>query len=134
MFIEFFYHLRERGLPVSTTEYLTLLEALEKGLHQDSLDHFYGLARSILVKKPEQYDVYDLAFAEFFKDATVDWSKFRDDLPDELLDWLKDPKAMRALTPEELAAPSAGPRYAPRFCCASPRAVASFANVHVPTT
>ncbi|MEZ4459543.1 MAG: VWA domain-containing protein [bacterium] len=104
MFIEFFYHLRERGLPVSTTEYLTLLEALEKGLHQDSLDHFYGLARSILVKKPEQYDVYDLAFAEFFKDATVDWSKFRDDLPDELLDWLKDPQAMRALTPEELAA------------------------------
>jgi uncharacterized protein with von Willebrand factor type A (vWA) domain len=104
MFVEFFYHLRNRGLPISSTELLTLLEAMEKGLHQDSIDHFYILARALLVKRPEQYDIYDLAFAEYFHDATVDWSQFSKDLPDELMNWLRDPQAMRQLTPTELEA------------------------------
>ena len=28
-----------------------------------------------MVKRPEHYDIYDLAFAEFFRDAVVDWDK-----------------------------------------------------------
>ncbi len=104
MFIDFFYHLRERGLPVSITEFLTLLEALQKGHADARLNRFYSLARSVLIKRPEHYDIYDLAFAEYFEDATVDWSKIGDQIHDDLLDWLQNPQQMRRLTPEELAA------------------------------
>ena len=38
MFVEFFYHLRARGLEVGPTEFLTLLEALERGCMGESLD------------------------------------------------------------------------------------------------
>ena len=48
MFVEFFYYLKER-LSVSITEYLTLLEALNKGLIKNFLD-FYYISRSILCK------------------------------------------------------------------------------------
>ncbi|AWV87876.1 vWA domain-containing protein [Bradymonas sediminis] len=110
MFISFFYYLRARGLPVSTTEFLTLLQALEAGLARESLSHFYQVARSILVKRPEHYDIYDQAFAEFFKDAEVNpalldvfQDSFFDGLHDEILKWLEDPKAPPQLSPEELA-------------------------------
>lgn len=102
MFVDFFYHLRHRGLKVSVTEFLTLLEALHKGHSQASLDRFYTLARSILVKRPEHYDIYDMAFAEYFQDATWDPSVLGE-LTDELLDWLNDPIEKRELTPEEAA-------------------------------
>lgn len=103
MFVDFFYHLRMRGLSVSVHEFLTLVQALHLGLAEDSLNHFYGVARSILVKKPEQYDIYDLAFAEYFKDATVDWAALSPNIHQELLDWLNDPKAARHLSDEEKA-------------------------------
>ena len=51
MFVDFFYHLRKRGIPVSPTEFLTLLEALEEGLAASSLTRFYALARAVLVKR-----------------------------------------------------------------------------------
>ncbi len=102
MFVDFFYHLRHRGLKVSLTEYLTLLEALHKGHSDASLNRFYTLARSILVKRPEQYDVYDMAFAEYFKDAAWDPSVLGE-LTEELMDWLNDPIDKRELSPEELA-------------------------------
>ena len=41
MFIEFFYALRAGGLDVSQTEWLTLMEALDKGLCGASLTQFY---------------------------------------------------------------------------------------------
>lgn len=102
MFIDFFYHLRERGLPVSITEFMTLLEALEVGHAASSLDRFYTLARSILVKRPEHYDIYDLAFAEFFEDAAVDWDEVPG-LREEMLEWLRDPRVFDELTEEQKA-------------------------------
>jgi len=50
MFINFFYLLRNYGLPVSITEWMTLVEALAKGLAASSLMGFYHLARTVLVK------------------------------------------------------------------------------------
>ena len=41
MFAAFFYLLRSRGLNVSLNEWLTLLEAMEKGLHHSTLTGFY---------------------------------------------------------------------------------------------
>jgi uncharacterized protein with von Willebrand factor type A (vWA) domain len=80
-----------------------LLEALQVGLAEDSLNHFYGVARSILVKKPEHYDTYDLAFAEFFKDATVDWAALNANIHNDLLEWLREPIDPRLLTDAERA-------------------------------
>lgn len=102
MFVNFFYHLRLRGVPVSTTEYLTLLEALNKGLEQTSLERFYALARSLLVKRVEHFDLYDQAFAEFFRDKPFD-PALLPELTDQVLDWLQDPRAMRQLSDEERA-------------------------------
>ena len=100
MFVDFFYHLRHRGLPVSVTEYMTLLQALQRGHAESSLQRFYTLARSVLIKKPEQYDAYDLAFAEYFQDVEVDWENMPH-VSQEMLDWLADPKRMPGLTKEQ---------------------------------
>ena len=50
MFAAFFYLLRSRGMDVSLNEWITLLEAMEKGLHGSTLTGFYQLCRAILVK------------------------------------------------------------------------------------
>lgn len=89
MFIEFFYHLRDRGLPLGVTEFMTLLEALSEGLARESLNHFYVVARSILVKRPEHFDIYDQAFAEFFRDAEFT-AEQKAEITDELLSWLEE--------------------------------------------
>ena len=67
MFAEFFYLLRARGLDVSLSEWLTLLEALERGLHHSSLTGFYQLCRMVLVKDEADYDRFDRVFLEFFR-------------------------------------------------------------------
>lgn len=104
MFVEFFFHLRKRGIPVSPTEFLTLIEALEKQLADASLSTFYALARSILVKRVEHYDLYDAAFAEFFEDRPFQHPDRRQELTDELMDWLASPRFLRDLSEEQLEA------------------------------
>ena len=56
MFNNFFYELKNKGLDVSLTEWLTLHEALEKDLAGSSLTAFYYLSRSILVKSETDFD------------------------------------------------------------------------------
>jgi uncharacterized protein with von Willebrand factor type A (vWA) domain len=67
MLIGFFLHLKSARLPVSTREFLTLLEALAARVVSLSLDDFYYLARTTLIKDEAQFDRYDLAFAMYFK-------------------------------------------------------------------
>src|SRR6185295_2492737 len=67
MLIGFFLHLKAARLTVSTREFLTLLEALEARVVSLSLDDFYYLARTALIKHEAQFDRYDLAFATYFK-------------------------------------------------------------------
>ena len=50
MFEEFLYTLRQGGLKVSLTEWMSLMEALDKGLHRSSFTGFYHLCRCLLVK------------------------------------------------------------------------------------
>lgn len=85
MFILFFFLLRKRGLKVSINEWMTLMEAFEKGLCQPSLTDFYRLSRSILVKSETEYDVFDQVFAEYFKDV-----EFQEEIPDEIWKWLDE--------------------------------------------
>ena len=67
MLIDFFLHLRSHRLPVSVKEYLTLLEGLSERLVFASMDDFYHLARTTLVKDEAQYDRFDRAFGEYFQ-------------------------------------------------------------------
>jgi uncharacterized protein with von Willebrand factor type A (vWA) domain len=100
MFLDFFYKLREARLPVSVQEYLTLIEALDKGVANFSVDDFYYLSRSILVKHEGMLDRYDRVFGEYFQGIM--------DMPtDDLLglipeDWLRK-ELQNHLSPEEIA-------------------------------
>jgi uncharacterized protein with von Willebrand factor type A (vWA) domain len=49
MFIDFFYTLKDVGVPVSPTSFLTLHKALRTGLI-NTLNDFYTSSRAILVK------------------------------------------------------------------------------------
>ncbi|MFZ9151328.1 MAG: vWA domain-containing protein [Burkholderiales bacterium] len=67
MLIEFFLKLRQGGVPVSIKEFLMLIEALEKQIAFGSVEEFYHLARTCLVKDEKFFDRYDLVFAAYFK-------------------------------------------------------------------
>lgn len=95
MFGSFFYICKAKGLNISLNEWLTLQEALDKNLCDSSLEHFYYLARMILVKSETEFDKFDLAFAECFKNITSDNVISR-----ELLRWL-DKEELKALAEEE---------------------------------
>lgn len=67
MLLGFFQTLRKIELPVSIKELLVLLEALEKRVVFGSLEDFYLLARTCLIKDEKYYDRFDRAFTAYFK-------------------------------------------------------------------
>jgi hypothetical protein len=85
MFTGFFYTLRKRKVPVSITEWMTLMEALARG-YISSLDEFYFLARAILVKSEAYFDHYDVAFKEHFEGIETPA-----EITEQVLRWLQDP-------------------------------------------
>ena len=115
MFIDFFYTLKNQGIPVSPTSFLTLHRALKSGLVR-TLNDFYTASRTILVKSERYFDLYDQVFAHHFQGADLPE-------PDEMVldeiaramleEWLQDPKTLAdamgmdeselsKLSPEEL--------------------------------
>ena len=97
MLIDFLFELRRRKLPVSTHEWMALMEGMALGLHESSLDGFYQLCRTLCVKDIALYDAYDEAFLAYFKDIYPQALA----LTEQLLEWLNDPKAFDALTAEQ---------------------------------
>ena len=92
MFDAFFYLLQQYGLDVSTTEWLTVQQALSLGLHGSSLTGFYDLCRAILCKSESEYDKFDQAFEEYFYDVFYTAAgRLRDDLPEDVLAMLQRP-------------------------------------------
>lgn len=92
MFDAFFYLLRQYGLDVSTTEWLTVQQALSLGLHSSSLTGFYDLCRAILCKSESEYDKFDQAFEEYFYAVFYTATgRLRDDLPEDVLAMLQRP-------------------------------------------
>ncbi len=67
MLSNFFLKLKDHKVPVSIKEWLTLLEAMQKGVISPSIDEFYYLSRLALVKDEQNFDKFDRAFGEFFK-------------------------------------------------------------------
>jgi uncharacterized protein with von Willebrand factor type A (vWA) domain len=115
LFIEFFYTLRERGLPVSPTSFLRLQKALSLGMIQ-SVDDFYTTARAILVKSERYFDMYDQVFAHFFRGVALrapEEIELTEIVKALLEEWLKNPEQiaealgldeskLKKMTPEEL--------------------------------
>ncbi len=115
MFIQFFYTLREVGIPVSPTAFLLFHRAMQSGL-VNSVNDFYTTARTILVKSEKYFDLYDRVFAHTFEGAEL---QVPDDEEFDLLasgllqQWLQNPKELAnalgvdekklaGMTPEEL--------------------------------
>jgi len=99
MLIPFFFQLRAGGLKVSITEFLTLLEVLQRRLAGYSVDEFYYLARASLVKDEALYDRFDRVFGAHFKGIQ---ELFGDELAEIPEDWLRK-QFERLLTDEEKA-------------------------------
>jgi uncharacterized protein len=68
MFVDFFFRLREVGIAVSPTAFLTLHRAGRSGL-LNSLEDLYVTARAILVKSEKYFDLYDQVFAQVYAGA-----------------------------------------------------------------
>lgn len=95
MFINFFFNLKSKGIPVSLHEWITLHRAISMNLNDCSLTSFYHMARSILVKNEIFFDRYDIAFLDTFKDIET-----TDEMLEKILDGLKKVKELQ-LSEEE---------------------------------
>ena len=105
MFEGFFYRLRGMGIPVSPTTFLRLQQALGEGLVA-SLEDFYVVARSILIKRERHFDIYDKVFANYFKGKEIDEDFIETlaaDLQALLREWLDNPSLLPFLSAEERA-------------------------------
>tara|TARA_R110002073_G_scaffold23696_1_gene80700 strand:- start:21424 stop:22599 length:1176 start_codon:yes stop_codon:yes gene_type:complete len=106
MLHHFFTQLRAAKIPVTTREYLTLLEALDKGVIEPEIGHFYSVSRAALVKDEKAFDKFDQVFAHVFKGVETLGDLFgENEVPD---DWLKA-MMQKLLTEEEMAAMQALP-------------------------
>lgn len=86
MFLDFFLLLKNDGIPVTIREYLTFLEALDKDVVKYSVDDFYFLSRTSLIKHEHHLDRFDLLFGYFFEGIEkIDMEEFMK-IPEE---WLK---------------------------------------------
>lgn len=100
MLASFFLGLRAAGVPVSPTEFLALMQAMQARVGAYSVDDFYLLARMALVKDERHYDRYDQVYAQYFRGIEAAFAALAaGSVP---ADWLKSLGA-QALTPEEQA-------------------------------
>jgi hypothetical protein len=107
MLIRFFLMLRATGVPVSITEFLALLDALDARLITPAkgcvpfagVTEFYWLARAILVKDERHYDRFDRVFAAHFRGVEQSFETLLAKVPAE---WLRNAAGLN-LTDEEKA-------------------------------
>ncbi len=96
MLIDFFFTLKEFAVPVSIKEFLVLMEALKKHVAYCSVDEFYHLSRTCMVKDEKHFDKFDRAFGKYFK-GVVQIDAGVAEIPEE---WLKH-MAEKYLSEEE---------------------------------
>jgi len=94
---EFFYRLRKVQIPVSITEFLTLMAGLEARVAGFSVDDFYYLARATLVKDERFFDRFDQVFGEYVRGQQTLFEEILGEIP---LEWLQKQKELN-LTDDE---------------------------------
>lgn len=99
MFLNFFSELRSANVPVTLKEYLSLMEAMDKGVIDMDVEDFYYLSRTALVKDERNIDKFDKVFGTVFKglDSLGDAIEARE-LPEE---WLRS-VAEKYMSKEEM--------------------------------
>ncbi|QJW89702.1 VWA domain-containing protein [Spirosoma taeanense] len=100
MFLDFFLLLRQNGLPVTLPEYLTLLSAMRSDVGATSVEDFYFLSKTALVKHEQHLDLFDRLFGEYIADSPASSAET---LPDVPPDWLRNALDSQ-LTDDEKAA------------------------------
>ena len=100
MFVNFFFELRDEKLPVTLREYLTLVEAIKEGCANYSVQDFYYLARSALVKDEKNLDKFDRVFGKCFEGIEFTHDEEQVEIPE---DWLRQ-LTEKFFTEEERAA------------------------------
>jgi len=98
MLIDFFLKLKDAKVPVTTKEYLMLIEGMQKGVVGSSIDNFYYFSRTCLVKDEANFDKFDRAFGEYFNGVEAIMG-VEADIP---LEWLRKMAELN-LSPEEKA-------------------------------
>ncbi len=99
MFTTFFRELRDAKVPVTLKEYLTLLQALEADCAGGSVEDFYYLSRTALVKDERYLDRFDQVFGHVFKGLDLLRETATAEIPEE---WLRAVSSLY-LTDEEKA-------------------------------
>ena len=97
MLTELFYNLKKAQIPVSVTEYLTLLGAMEQHLAGYSTESFYYLARATLIKDERFFDRFDQIFSDYIKGKESIFDEVVGEIP---LEWLQKQKELN-LSDEE---------------------------------
>jgi uncharacterized protein with von Willebrand factor type A (vWA) domain len=100
MFFNFIDELRAAGIKASFKEHLTLLEALDKNVIEQTPEAFYYLSRATFVKDEGLLDRFDQVFNKVFRGVMTDYGQNPVDIPE---DWLKA-IAEKFLTAEEMEA------------------------------
>ncbi|WP_022653347.1 vWA domain-containing protein [Aquaspirillum serpens] len=109
MLIDFFLALRQAAIPVSLKEFLLLLQALQARLAFASIDEFYYLSRTLLVKDEKWFDRFDQVFGQYVHGIESTLQDLKTAIPE---DWLRkqvekflseeEKKALEALGFDEL--------------------------------
>jgi len=102
---EFFYRLRKVQIPVSITEFLTLMAALEARVAGFSVDDFYYLARATLVKDERFFDRFDQVFGEYVRGQQTLFEEILGEIP---LEWLQKQKELNLSDDEKKQIESLG--------------------------
>lgn len=97
MFLNLFFELKQAKVPVSLKEYLMLMEAMDKGVAEYSVEDFYYLSRTALIKDERHLDKFDRVFGHVFKGLEASAEDETPDIPEE---WLRK-MAERFLSEEE---------------------------------
>ncbi|WP_324695027.1 vWA domain-containing protein [Novosphingobium sp. RL4] len=98
MLLNFVDELRAAGIPASLKEHLVLLEALDRGVIEQTPEAFYYLSRAIFVKDEGLLDRFDQVFQKVFKGVLTDYGQQPVEMPE---DWLKK-VAERYFSQEEM--------------------------------
>jgi uncharacterized protein with von Willebrand factor type A (vWA) domain len=98
MFFNFIDELRAAGIKATFKEHLTLLEALDKDVIEQTPEAFYYLSRATFVKDEGLLDRFDQVFNKVFKGLLTDYGQQPVEIPG---DWLKQ-VAERFFSEEEM--------------------------------